>query len=177
MEVFMQKIYKQLVEEGINKENILLDEPMNKHTSFKTGGNADIFVKAYSEEEIKSVLKISKKNNIPIFVLGNGFNAKLLAKIELFTDLNELIDRSVSETLFEKSLEQLTFNDKLYAVSPSFKLSGIVCCDDSIISKNSYTFEGFYSFCCCLLVSSSFSTLTTLSLLATASAAACPAGL
>lgn len=78
-----------------------------------------------------------------IFVLGNGFNAKLLAKIELFTDLNELIDKSVSETLFEKSLEQLTFNDKLYAVSPSFKLSGIVCCDDSIISKNSYTFEEF----------------------------------
>lgn len=76
----MQEIYKQLVEAGINKENILLDEPMNKHTSFKTGGNADILIKAYSVEEIKSILKISKENNIPIFVLGNGTN--LLVKDE-----------------------------------------------------------------------------------------------
>ena len=70
----MQKIYKQLVIEGINKENILLDEPMKKHTSFKTGGNADVFVKAYSVSEIKTVLKIANENNIPVFVLGNGTN-------------------------------------------------------------------------------------------------------
>ena len=76
----MQKIYKQLIQEGINKENIFLDEPMSKHTSFKVGGNADLFIKAYSVEEIKSVLKISKENNIPLFVLGNGTN--LLVKDE-----------------------------------------------------------------------------------------------
>jgi len=76
----MQKIYKQLIENGISKENIFLDEPMSKHTSFKTGGNADIFIKAYSIDEIKSVLKISKENSIPLFVLGNGTN--LLVKDE-----------------------------------------------------------------------------------------------
>ena len=70
----MQEIYKQLIENGIKKENILQDEPMSMHTSFKVGGKADIFVKAYSLEEIKSVLNISKENNIPIFVLGNGTN-------------------------------------------------------------------------------------------------------
>lgn len=70
----MQEIYKQLIESGIKKENILLNEPMNKHTSFKTGGIADFFLKAYSVEEIKSILKISKENNIPLFVLGNGTN-------------------------------------------------------------------------------------------------------
>jgi len=76
----MQEIYKQLLKEGINEKDILLDEMMSKHTSFKTGGNADIFVKAYSIDEIKSVLKISKENNIPLFVLGNGTN--LLVKDE-----------------------------------------------------------------------------------------------
>jgi len=70
----MQEIYKQLLDKGIKKENILLDEPMSKHISFKTGGKADIFVKVYSTQEIKSVLKISKENNIPLFVLGNGTN-------------------------------------------------------------------------------------------------------
>lgn len=78
----MQEIYKQLIENGINKENILLDEPMSMHTSFKTGGKADIFIKTYSAEEIKSVLKISKENRIPLFVLGNGTN--LLVKDEGF---------------------------------------------------------------------------------------------
>lgn len=76
----MQEIYKQLLEEGINKDNMLLNEPMNKHTSFKTGGNADLFIKAYSVEEIKNILRISKENNIPLFVLGNGTN--LLVKDE-----------------------------------------------------------------------------------------------
>ena len=78
----MQEIYKQLIQKGIKKENILQDEQMSMHTSFKVGGKADIFVKAYSLEEIKSVLNISKENNIPIFVLGNGTN--LLVKDEGF---------------------------------------------------------------------------------------------
>ena len=68
-----EEIYKQLLE-VINKENILLNEPMSKHTSFKTGGNAKFFVKAYSISEIKKVLKIVKENKIPLFILGNGTN-------------------------------------------------------------------------------------------------------
>ena len=78
----MQEIYKQLIENNIKEENVLLNEPMSKHTSFKIGGSADIFIKAYSLEEIKSVLKISKDNNIPLFILGNGTN--LLVKDEGF---------------------------------------------------------------------------------------------
>lgn len=76
----MQKIYKQLLEEGIKEEHIFLDEPMSLHISFKVGGKADIFIKAYSVEEIKSVFKIVKENNFPLFILGNGTN--LLVKDE-----------------------------------------------------------------------------------------------
>ena len=76
----MQKIYKQLLEEGIKEKNIFQDEPMSLHTSFKVGGKVNVFVKAYSVEEIKSILKISKENNIPLFILGNGTN--LLVKDE-----------------------------------------------------------------------------------------------
>ena len=78
----MQEIYIKLIENGISKENILLNEPMSMHTSFKTGGKVDYFVKAYSVEEIKCILKVSKENNIPLFVLGNGTN--LLVKDEGF---------------------------------------------------------------------------------------------
>lgn len=76
-----EEIYKQLLE-TINKENIMLNEPMSKHTSFKTGGNAKLFVKAYSISEIKNVLKVVKENKIPLFILGNGTN--LLVKDEGF---------------------------------------------------------------------------------------------
>ena len=78
----MKEIYKQLIEQGINKENIFLNEPMNKHTSFKTGGNASLFIKAYSTHEIKSILKILNETNIPLFILGNGTN--ILVKDEGF---------------------------------------------------------------------------------------------
>ena len=79
-----EEIYKQLLE-VIDKENILLNEPMSKHTSFKTGGNAKFFVKAYSISEIKKVLKIVKENKIPLFILGNGTN--LLVKDEGFNGI------------------------------------------------------------------------------------------
>lgn len=95
----MQEIYKQLLEEKISKENIYLKEPMSKHTSFKTGGKVDILVKAYSVEEIKSVLKISKENNIPLFVLGNGTN--LLVRDEGFRGIIlqvKLEDIKINET-------------------------------------------------------------------------------
>ena len=95
----MDRIYNALIENGIDKENILLDELMSKHTSFKVGGPADIFVKAYSIEEIKSVLKVVKENNIPLFILGNGTN--LLVKDEGFRGIVlqvKLEDIKINET-------------------------------------------------------------------------------
>lgn len=70
----MKHIYNKLIEKGLKEENILFDEPMSKHTSFKVGGKADLFVKAYSIDEIKIVLQVSKENNVPLFILGNGTN-------------------------------------------------------------------------------------------------------
>ena len=63
-----------LLKEKIDTKDIFENEPMSKHTTFKVGGNADIFVKAHSIEDIKYILKIAKENNINIFVLGNGSN-------------------------------------------------------------------------------------------------------
>ena len=55
-------------------ENVLIDEPMSKHTSFQTGGNADVFVKLEKEEELSYVLQYAKNNEIPIIIIGNGTN-------------------------------------------------------------------------------------------------------
>lgn len=63
-----------LITEKISKENVLVDEPMNKHTSFKIGGNADFFVKAKNEEEVKFILDLCNENSIPLTIVGNGSN-------------------------------------------------------------------------------------------------------
>ena len=47
---------------------------MYKHTSFKIGGNADVFVTANTLEEIKLVLNFVKENDVRLFVMGNGSN-------------------------------------------------------------------------------------------------------
>ena len=73
------KIYKEL-SENIEENKILLNEPMSKHTSFKIGGNAEIFVKADTIEDIKRTVQVAKANNAPIYILGNGSN--LLVKDE-----------------------------------------------------------------------------------------------
>ncbi len=76
----MLNIYEKLQEGGIDKKNILKDEEMSKHTSFKVGGKADYFVKVTSIEELKYILDFSSKNNIPLTIIGNGTNLLITEK-------------------------------------------------------------------------------------------------
>ncbi len=69
----MNKIYSEMLE-FLSEEQIYLNEPMSKHTSFKIGGPADIFVKPKNVDELKNLIKLAKKNNIQITVIGNGSN-------------------------------------------------------------------------------------------------------
>ena len=58
----------------IPKENIKLDEPMSKHTSFKTGGIADFFLFLENEIQIQNLVQYSKQNDISLYIIGNGSN-------------------------------------------------------------------------------------------------------
>lgn len=53
-----------------NEKNILINEPMSKHTTFKTGGPADILVIPENKEEIVELLKL----DTPKTIIGNGSN-------------------------------------------------------------------------------------------------------
>ena len=64
-----------MLEKTFNIEkNIIFDEPMKKHTSFKIGGKADLFVKVNSKEELIEAIKYARIKDIPIYILGNGSN-------------------------------------------------------------------------------------------------------
>ncbi len=70
----IEKTSKEL-ENCISRESkIQENELMSKHTSFKVGGMADIFINARTEQDIKNTLGYAKQHNIPLTVIGNGSN-------------------------------------------------------------------------------------------------------
>ena len=54
--------------------NLLISEPMSRHTTFKTGGNADYFINVKSEEELIFCINAAKGTNTPYSVCGRGSN-------------------------------------------------------------------------------------------------------
>ena len=70
------------------------NENMAKHTSFKVGGNADIWIKVKKVEQLKQILKYAKENNIPLTIIGNGSNVLVKDKgirgITLQLDFQEI---------------------------------------------------------------------------------------
>ncbi len=69
---------KELKEELFNQLSeycsVLVDEPMSKHTSFKIGGPADIFVRPTNSDNLMKVLNISAQRQLPVMIMGNGTN-------------------------------------------------------------------------------------------------------
>ncbi len=53
---------------------VLTNEPMKDHTTFKVGGGADIFVTAKTIEEATDIVRLLLANNVRFTVIGNGSN-------------------------------------------------------------------------------------------------------
>lgn len=85
---------KEILKEKLPLTNIKYEEPMKMHTSFKVGGVADAFITANNLEEVIEVVNISKENNIPLKIVGNGTNLLVKDKgfrgIILKTNLQEI---------------------------------------------------------------------------------------
>ena len=102
----------------LNSNNIVykIDEPMSRHTSFKTGGNAAVFIDIADADTLGKVLTICDKNNIDTFILGKGSNLLVSddgirdkAIIHLSTDFAEmkLLDETTIEVQAGASLASL----------------------------------------------------------------------
>ena len=55
-------------------EAIFLNESMKNHTSFKIGGQAEVFLEVNTSEELLKVADYCKKEGVNFFVIGNGSN-------------------------------------------------------------------------------------------------------
>lgn len=67
----MQKIVDKLKEKNLS---VKLNEPMKNHTTFKIGGNADVFVVPENTEQLIFAIMCCIENNVPYYVIGNGSN-------------------------------------------------------------------------------------------------------
>ncbi len=66
-------IYKKVFD-GKNIGEILYDEPMKNHTTFKIGGSCDVMIFPKNEEQIINVLQLIKHNDFAYRIIGNGSN-------------------------------------------------------------------------------------------------------
>ena len=53
---------------------ILENEPMSRHTTFRVGGPADVLFLPESEEQLVQALSIAREAGVPCIVIGNGSN-------------------------------------------------------------------------------------------------------
>lgn len=58
----------------VPKENILENEPMSRHTTFKVGGEASCFVKIQTKKQLAQIVKYLNLVEREYFILGNGSN-------------------------------------------------------------------------------------------------------
>ncbi|AFS79033.1 UDP-N-acetylenolpyruvoylglucosamine reductase MurB [Gottschalkia acidurici 9a] len=117
-------LFTQIIKQG----NILIDEPMKKHTSFKIGGPVDFLITPGNMDEVYKSVKLCRDNNIDYMIIGNGSN--LLVKdggirgvvIKIADKLNNIVideDRmiveagallsTISKTALKNSLAGLEF--------------------------------------------------------------------
>lgn len=80
----------------VGSEYCYIDELMKKHTTFKVGGPAKIFLVPNSTEELREVLLYCRNNKLEYFILGNGSNLLVSDNgfdgviIQIFKNLNDI---------------------------------------------------------------------------------------
>lgn len=93
------------IEKIIGSENVLLDEPMKKHSNFRSGGNAKFYLTPKTVDEFVGVVKYLKENDEKFIVLGRGTN--ILVKDG---GLKETVVSTFKMTSYEINGEVITAN-------------------------------------------------------------------
>lgn len=70
----ISKTVVEAIQGFVPSENMHLQEPMSRHTTFRVGGEADCLIELENEEQLRKVQKYLYLVEIPFVVLGNGSN-------------------------------------------------------------------------------------------------------
>ena len=70
----MNKEVVEYMRQIVSSENVIENEDMSRHTTFKTGGPASLFISPEDTEQLIKVIEVLKKISGDYFILGNGSN-------------------------------------------------------------------------------------------------------
>jgi UDP-N-acetylmuramate dehydrogenase len=62
------------IQANLMESIVQMNEDMKKHTSFQTGGNADLFIEPGNIEELQILIRYLREENIPYLIIGQGSN-------------------------------------------------------------------------------------------------------
>ena len=120
----------------LGDEGVKTEEAMSRHTSFKVGGNAQIFVEPRDEEALQRLLKFINVEKINYYIIGNGSNMLvsdkgykgIIISMLKFTSPslieNESITISAGKTL--KELTELACENSLSGLEFAYGIPGSV---------------------------------------------------
>ena len=69
----MQDLMERL-QEVAGTECVLGEEPMCRHTTFRIGGPADVFVAPDTVEKVAQGIRVCREAGVPFYIVGNGSN-------------------------------------------------------------------------------------------------------
>lgn len=78
------------------EKNVLKDELMSGHTTFRIGGPSDYFVMPSSAGEIKRIIALCLEQDVPYYIIGNGSNLLVADKgyrgviIQIFKNMKDI---------------------------------------------------------------------------------------
>ena len=88
----------------VGEDNLKTDEPMSKHSSFRVGGPAELYLEVDSVEKLKAILDVNKELKLPITVIGNGTNILVKDK-----GIKGIVIKYVAKGIAKATLDNDTF--------------------------------------------------------------------
>ena len=73
-EVNVNTVFYNQLKELLPTAEIFYEEPMSKHTTFRIGGAADVFIKISEEEQLIKLVPYLAERGISYYVIGKGSN-------------------------------------------------------------------------------------------------------
>lgn len=114
------------IKEIVPQENILFDEPMSRHTTFRVGGEAKCLIKISSKEQLIKLVPYLQITGQDYFILGNGSN--LLVGDKGYPGIIVKLDSNMGSVLVEGNRMKVpagTLLSKAAAVARDYGLTGM----------------------------------------------------
>lgn len=99
-----EEIQKLFTDERVGE--VLFDELLSKHTSWRIGGPADVFILPTEQEHLVRIMQLTHQHDIPWYVIGKGSNllvrdggwrGVVIKLADNFSDLNIAGDRLTAQ--------------------------------------------------------------------------------